>query len=112
MEGRDILKAMAQQAKNRLAGKTDKINKVHQFNVITNKTQIKTIIINNEDEMLYNKVKNIIINNSLNPINELIDFHYYKTLSKEQKERYFFTLAEKYRKLKTRYENEKIKQVY
>lgn len=113
MEGRDLLKAMAQQAKERLAGK-NKITSVKygKFEIIENKPNVKTIIINSNDDALYNKVKDTLNNNSINPLNDLIDFNYYKTLSKEQKERYFFNLADKYRKLKQRYENEKIKEVY
>ena len=61
---------------------------------------------------MYNKVKNTVDNDSINPLNEIIDFNYYKSLSNEQKERYFFMIADKYRQLKKRYEIEKMKEVY
>ena len=99
MEGRDILKYMAQQAKNRLRGKD-----------INAKQNIKTIDVQ-DDEKLYFLVKKTVDDNCVNPLAELIDIRYYKTLTSEQKERYFFMLADKYRTLKQRYEREKLKQV-
>lgn len=114
MTGRDILKAMAQQAKDRLRGKSEKITNIKYnklFNDFNNKSNIKTVIISEDDDLLYNKIKNTLDNDSINPLAELIDFAYYKTLTNEQKERYFFKLADKYRMLKRRYESEKLKEV-
>ena len=113
MEGRDILKAMAQQAKDRLRGKANNVTNIsYGKNFVCQKTNVKTVIIDLYDEKLNNKIKNIIETENVCPLNELIDFAYYKTLSKEQKERYFFTLADKYREYKQRLENQKIKQVF
>ena len=100
MEGRDILKFMAQQAKNRLRGKD-----------LNSRQNVKTIDIDKGDDKLYLKVKQTIDNGCTNPLAELIDVKYYKSLSLEQRERYFFSLADKYRQLKNRYEHEKLKQV-
>ncbi len=99
MEGRDILKFMAQQAKNRLRGKDKNL-----------RPNVKTIDVK-DDEKLYGIVKKTVDDNCINPLAELIDIKYYKTLSNDQKERYFFNLADKYRELKQRYEHEKLKQV-
>ena len=99
MEGRDILKFMAQQAKNRLRGKDT-----------SHKSNVKTIEVQ-DDEKLYFLVKKTVDDNCINPLAELIDIKYYKSLSNEQKERYFFNIADKYRRLKSRYEHEKLKQV-
>lgn len=99
MEGRDILKFMAQQAKNRLRGKDKNL-----------RPNVKTIDVK-DDEKLYGIVKKTVDDNCINPLAELIDIKYYKTLSSDQKERYFFNLADKYRELKQRYEHEKLKQV-
>lgn len=114
MNGREILKQMAKQAKDRLQGKTNKhFTKNNILCVKTNQSYIKTVIINNDaDVEMYNKVKNTVDNDSINPLNEIIDFNYYKSLSNEQKERYFFMIADKYRQLKKRYEIEKMKEVY
>lgn len=111
MNGRDLLKAMAQQAKERLRGKTEKVVNIKNTQNNSSRAEIKTIIINKEDTKLNNKMKNLIDSECICPINELIDFAYYKTLSKEQKERYFFTIADKFRKYKLQLENEKFNQV-
>lgn len=111
MNGRELLKAMAQQAKERLRGKTEKVTNIKYAKINMDKPEIKTIIINQNDDKLNNKMKNLIENESVCPINELIDFSYYKTLTKEQKERYFFTIADKFRKYKEHLETEKINQV-
>ena len=112
MDGRDILKQMAQQAKNRLRGKSDKITNIKNGKNYANYSgsNIKTVIISNDDVVLYDKIKSI-KDDTINPLNELIDFSYYKTLNPEQKERYFFNLADKYRTLMQKYQKEKLKQV-
>lgn len=114
MTGRDMLKAMAQQAKDRLRGKSEKITNIKYnkfFKNLNNKSNVKTVIISENDDLLYDKIKNTLDNDSINPLSDLIDFAYYKTLTNEQKERYFFKLADKYRMLKNKYENEKLKEV-
>ena len=114
MEGRDILKAMAQQAKDRLRGKANNVTNIKYGKNFYNqqKNNVKTVIIELNDEKFNNKIKGIIETENICPLNELIDFSYYKTLSKEQKERYFFTLADRYRKYKEKIETQKIKQVF
>ena len=105
MDGREILKAMAQQAKDRLRARNRRLNGISENN-------IKTITISSNDEKLYTKVKDLLDSDSYTPMAELIDINYYKSLNKEQKERYFFELSDKFRKLKSQYEKEKLKQVY
>ncbi len=114
MNGRELLKQMAKQAKDRLQGKhVSLITKGNVTCLRNGENYIKTITIsNNIDKDMYAKVKDSINSDSINPLSELIDFNYYKTLSNEQKERYFFKMADKYRQLKQIYENEKIKEVY
>ena len=106
MDGREILKAMAQQAKDRLRARNNR------GIVDSCDSNIRTIVINSNDEKLYSKVKDVINSDSYTPIADLIDINYYKSLNKEQKERYFFELSDKYSELKYRYEREKLKQVY
>ncbi len=105
MNGREMLKALAQQAKDRLRARNCKGVNCVKDNVI------RTVIIKSDDEQLYNKVKDVVNLDIVNPMAELIDINYYKTLTNEQKERYFFELSDKFRELKSRYEKEKIKQV-
>lgn len=111
MNGRDLLKAMAQQAKERLRGKSEKFTSIKYAKMNLQRPDIKTVIINQGDDKFNSKMKNLIESESICPINELIDFSYYKTLSKEQKERYFFTIADKFRMYRQQLENEKINQL-
>lgn len=97
MEGRDVLKQLAKRAKERLSGKCD--NKANNIHYINQKSEISFKVIKN-DNSFYDKVKDVLQKGSICPINELIDFSYYKTLSAEQKEKYFFDLAERFRKQK------------
>ncbi len=114
MTGRELLKQMAKQAKDRLQGRHMASTSKGNVTCIRNgENYIKTITIKNDiDKDMYTKVKDCIKSDAINPLNELIDFNYYKTLSNEQKERYFFKIADKYRQLRQIYENEKIKEVY
>lgn len=114
--GVDILKAMAQQAKDRLRGKSAKCDTASyqkNFRVLYNSklNNKSTIISDKEDERLYKKMRDIIErDNVINPIGELIDKHYYKTLNEDGKERYFFKLVDKYREFKEKYEEDKLKE--
>ena len=114
MTGRELLKQMAKQAKDRLQGRHMTSTSKGNVTCIRNgENYIKTITIKNDiDKDMYTKVKDCIKSDAINPLNELIDFNYYKTLSNEQKERYFFKIADKYRQLRQIYENEKIKEFY
>ena len=100
------LKTLAQQAKNRLRGKTtDERNlKLLQGGCV----QFKRVLINNkEDEILYNKVKNILQDESIfNPIAKLIDFKYYNSLPNNLREKYFFDIVDKFYMFKEQIEKE------
>ena len=108
MNGRDMLKELAKRAKNRLSGKQGK--KVDNIRYINQKNIIETVLIK-EDLGFSQKVKEIIEKDTICPLNELINFSYYKTLSNEQKEKYFIDLALKYRKEKEKIMQEKCKQL-
>lgn len=45
----------------------------------------------------------------INPIQELVDYKYYNTLSLEAKQKYIFDLSEKYKQMKDRYQLERQK---
>lgn len=61
-----------------------------------------------QDKELYERVCRILSRDDVvvNPIQELIDFKYYNSLSLEAKQKYIFDLAEKYKIMKLRYERE------
>lgn len=63
--------------------------------------------INNKDEFLYQRVCAILSHGkSLNPIGQLIDHNFFRTLSVEAKQRYIVSLTEKFYILKQRYYKE------
>ena len=105
LSGRELLKLMAQQAKNRMRGKTEQSS---DFKVIIggDHLEYKSIIIkNNEDEILYDKIKDILSvdGEGINPIHKIIDIDKYNKMNSFQQEKYLFDLTDKYRKLKDRY---------
>ena len=107
----DALKKLARQAKNRLSKRNyfngkgelgvDKSNFLAEYKLV--------LISNKEDEKLYLKVKEILEENEdvINPIGRLVDSNKYQKLSNNDKERYIFNLAEKYKEMKKRFEREK-----
>ncbi len=93
----DLLKMLVMQAKCRLRGER-----------APRKENVK-LISKTEDDVLYEKVVNILNEEEevLNPIARLMDMTKYKKLDQAGKERYFFSLVNKYRDLKDRYIKEK-----
>ena len=118
-DGLDALKRMAQMAKNRLRNKVqENDNKTSKgrtnFKVIYTKSlDIKSKIISKEDSKLYQKVSEMLEENCdiSNPIARLIDYKVYNKLEDSAKERYLFDLVNKYNLYKTKYEQEKSKQI-
>ena len=93
----DVFKMLVMQAKCRLRGENPKILR----------DNIK--LIKNEDDELYKKVCTILSENDdvLNPIARLMDMNAYTKLDPAGKERYFFSLVNKYICLKERYNKER-----
>ena len=60
------------------------------------------------EQELYERVCKILKRDEIviNPIQELVDYKYYNTLSLESKQKYIFDLSEKYKQMKARYELE------
>lgn len=103
---RDI-KTLAQQAKNRLKGKTTdkKSLKLLQGGEV----EFKRVLISKEDKILYNKIKNLLENEQVfNPIAQIIDFKYYNTLPVNLREKYFFDMVDKFYIYKQQIENENL----
>ena len=93
----DLLKKLVKQAKCRLRGES--MPRGENVRVIS-----KT-----EDDKIYKKVVMILNEEEevLDPIARLMDMTKYKKLDQAGKERYFFSLVNKYRDLKDRYIKEK-----
>lgn len=85
-------------------------NRAASFMAIPTKrepSKITSIIINSKDEMLYQKVCQILARgNVLNPIGELIDQKIFSSLDIESKQKYIYNLTDKYKELKVRYYRE------
>ncbi len=75
---------------------------------IFNQIPYSKVSFNVYDQELYERVCKILSRDEIviNPIKELIDNKYYNTLSLEGKQRYIFDLSEKYKEMKSRYEQE------
>ena len=60
------------------------------------------------EQELYDKVCRLLEQDEviINPIQELVDYKYYNSLSYEAKQKYIFDLSEKYKELKSRYQQE------
>ena len=93
----DLLKMLVMQAKCRFRAER-----------APRKENVK-LISKTEDDVLYEKVVNILNEEEevLDPIARLMDMTKYKKLDQAGKERYFFSLVNKYRDLKNRYIKEK-----
>lgn len=66
-----------------------------------------------KEQELYDRVKKLLSREEIviNPIQELIDNNYYKTLSSEAKQKYIFDLSEQYKKMKLKFEQENLNKV-
>ena len=103
------LKTLAQQAKNRLKGKTtDERNlKLIQGGQVQYK---RVLLSDKENKILYNKVKDLLEDETVfNPIARLIDMKYYNSLPLNLREKYFFELVDKFHEYKDQIESENIK---
>ncbi len=107
----DALKRLARQAKNRL-GKRKYFNEKGEYKVYNGGylADYKLVLLSNkEEEKMYMKVKEMLSQDedAINPIGKLVDLQKFATLSSAEKDRYIITLADKYLKLKARFEREK-----
>ena len=65
------------------------------------------------EQELYERVCKILSSDEIiiNPIQELVDYKYYNSLSLDAKQKYIFDLSEKYKEMKIRFEREKLAKV-
>ena len=94
----DLLKALALKAKNRMTNK----------NLRNTYCGVDVKIINNNDENFYNKVKEIMNENTYvcNPLKRLMDDNKLLKLDARGKERYLLETIEKYQEARRRIERE------
>jgi hypothetical protein len=98
------IKALAQQAKNRLKGLCGLKTAEPKLRLIKGGDgTIKVIAKEKESEKLYQKYKDIIMSDSVhNPLACMMDKRMYNKMCDEMKEKYFFETLEKYKSLRER----------
>lgn len=104
----NILKSLAQKAKNRLRAISNEdepqkevcLSARVQYALIVSKKRI-------EDDPLYNKVKKLMMKNIDNPtpLHDLIDEREFNKLDQVGKEKYIFNLSKRYREIKSHIES-------
>lgn len=107
---RDALRRLARQAKNRLSrqnyfeGKGK--YKVYNGGLVADYKLVQ--LSNKEDEKFYQRVKDILKEDidTINPLGKLVDKCKLEQMSNNEREKYIITLADKYVKMKQRFEKE------
>ena len=94
------LKNLAIFAKNRLIQKGGNIVSPVSSNNVTFK------LILNEDDAFFEKVKNLLEENSISPIKELMDKKRYDSLDEFGKQKYLLDTVEKFQEMKRKIESE------
>lgn len=105
----DALRRLARQAKNRLTGRNYMDGsgyKVYSGGLLADYKLVQ--ISKRDDEILYEKVSRILSENIdiVNPIGKLVDKKKISIMSAQEKERYVFSIIDKYIKMKSRFERE------
>lgn len=101
------LKRLAQNARNRLINKSAK-GDVKKMGVSHNSSvKFKIISSSDADETFNNKANEVLSNDALDPIKELMDMNYYRSLDSVSKERYLLSVIEKYARYKEKFDRNK-----
>lgn len=112
MDGNSTLRKMALAAKRRLNGASSEKQKrvkkqVSSFAVYKNlyKNDYQIVVMKDEDELLYQKVKVLLTKNFDSPfvLKELVEENIYKDLPDDKKMAYMLKLADRYCNLRKRY---------
>lgn len=101
----DTLKKLAINAKNRLIQKSGRIVSPVSADNVTFK------LIYNEDDAFFEKVKNLLQENSISPIKELMDKHKYDSLDAFGKQKYLLDTIEKFQEIKRKIEMENTRKI-
>ena len=107
----DALRRLAKQAKNRLNGRKNGGYKIYGGEFLADYKLVQ--ISSKEDERFYQKVSEILKENYdiINPLGKLVEIEKIANMSDIEKERYVITLADKYIKMKNRFEKERALEV-
>lgn len=101
------LKRLAQNARNRLINKSAK-GDIKKMGISHNPSvKFKIISSSEADENFNNKANEVLSRDALDPIKELMDMNYYRTLDAGNKERYLLNVIEKYARYKEKFERSK-----
>lgn len=101
------LKRLAQNARNRLINKSAK-GDIKKMGVSHNPSvKFKVITASDADESFNTKAQEVLTKDSLDPIKELMDMNYYRSLDACNKERYLLSVIEKYARYKEKFERNK-----
>ncbi len=100
------LKKLAMNAKNRLIGNNTKasISMKNKSRVFGSNIKIKKL--STYDENFETKAREVIEKDALNPIREVMDMDYYKSLSGSMKDKYLLDIIDKYLACKKKLDDE------
>lgn len=96
------LKTLAMQAKNRLKGICNEKNSKNNLIFIKGQEQIKVVVTEDDTEKIYEKFKDVVMSDCVNPLACMMDKKLYSQLCESKKEKYFFDTLDKYQKLRER----------
>lgn len=100
------LKKLALSAKNRLIGNKNKLeaNRKNKDSIFSSNIKIKTISL--ADESFNSRAREVISRDALDPIREVMDMDYYKSLSPSMRDKYLLDVVEKYLACKKKFDSE------
>lgn len=100
------LKKLAMNAKNRLIGNKTKDGQTSRNKAAVLNSNIKIKTISLTDENFDNRAREVILRDALDPIREVMDMEYYKSLSPNMKDKYLLDIIEKYLACKKKFDRE------
>ena len=108
------LKRLAQNARNRLMSKGENgTSGVKKMNApLSPNVKFKVISTFESDEVFKNRTREVLEKGVLNPIGDLIDANYYRTLDEGKKQKYLLDVIEKFNRYKKEFERREQKLVY
>lgn len=99
------LKRLAQNARNRLISKGSRSGVKKMNAPLSPNVKFKIITSYEADENFNNKAREVLSKDTLDPIKELMDMNYYRSLDACNKERYLLSVIEKYSRFKEKFEH-------
>ena len=99
------LKRLAQNARNRLISKGNRSGVKKMNAPLSPNVKFKIITSSEADENFNNKAREVLSKDTIDPIKELMDMNYYRSLDACNKERYLLSVIEKYSRFKEKFEH-------